>query len=107
MHRVFTIDIDGTPAMALNASNLSHAHAICAFSDFRLDLKGLTSGGTRFCTDDSSITARPANDAEVSAFAYASSKAPLTDEITFVFLLDIDRGILDRAIVQLRHHKRC
>lgn len=104
LYHIFTIDIDGKPTATLNAPNLSHARSICALPDFRSDMKGLTSGGTRFCTDASCITVRPANDAELSAFAFATRDAVATDTMTFVFLIDVDCVIPDGAAGQLREY---
>jgi hypothetical protein len=106
LYKIFTIDIDGKPTTALNAPNLSHARAICALPDFRFDMKGLTSGGTRFCTDASCITARPANEAELAAFVFATRGAAVTDTMTFVFLINVDRSIPNAAVAQLREHNR-
>jgi hypothetical protein len=99
---IFTVDIGGKPTTVLNAPNASHARAICALPDFRSDLKGLTSGGTRICTDASCITVRSANDAEIAAFEYATRDAPATDSIVFVFLVEVDCPFPDVTVAQLQ-----
>jgi hypothetical protein len=95
---IFTVDVDGRPLIAFNASGMEEAQGIAALSEFRSDLEELTSRGLRICSHTSCIAVRSATDAEISAFQSALEGASASDAATFVFLVEID-GVLLSVIV--------
>jgi hypothetical protein len=89
--KVFTLDINGRPALALQAHDIEFARGICGVSDFRLDLSEITSGGVAVCPADSAFKLRPATKEETAAFKRAIGLAPPADDFTFAFLIEVDR----------------
>jgi hypothetical protein len=89
--KVFTLDINGRPTLALQAHDIEFARGICALSDFRLDLSEITSDGVTVCPEDSVFKLRSATKEEVATFNRAISRAPLADDLTFAFLINVDR----------------
>jgi hypothetical protein len=91
--KIFTLEIDGKPTLALEAHDIGFARGICALSDFRLDLSEITSGGVTVCPANSEFKLRLATKKEVAAFNRAIALAPREDDFTFVFLIAVDRVV--------------
>lgn len=89
--KIFTLDINGTPTLALQAQDIEFARGMCAVPDFRLDLHEITSNGVPVCPVDSVFGLRPATEKEVAAFERAVGLAPAADDFTFVMLIKVDR----------------
>ncbi|KRR18691.1 hypothetical protein [Bradyrhizobium retamae] len=89
--KIFTLDINGRPTLALQAQNIEFARGMCAVPDFRLDLYEITSDGVPICPVDSVFGLRPATKKEVAAFERAVGLAPAADDFTFVMLIKVDR----------------
>jgi hypothetical protein len=90
-HKIFTLDINGRPTLALQAPNIEFARGMCAVPDFRLDLCEMTSDGVAVCPADSLFELRPATKEEVAAFKRAVGLALPADDFTFAFLIKVDR----------------
>lgn len=88
--KIFTLEIDGKPTLALEAHDIGFARGICALSDFRLDLSEITSGGVTVCPANSVFKVRSATKEEAAAFNRAISLAPRQDDFTFAFLIAVD-----------------
>lgn len=88
--QIFVLEIDGKPALAFEAAGLEEAHEIIRDADLRTDLCALTSAGVPICTAAATLTARPANDDEAASFERAVHLAPVSDEPTMAFLIQVD-----------------
>jgi hypothetical protein len=89
--KIFTLDINGRPTLALPAQDIEFARGMCTVPDFRLDLYEITSDGVPVCPADSVFGLRPATKKEVAAFERAVGLAPVADDFTFVMLVKVDR----------------
>jgi hypothetical protein len=95
--RIFTLEIDGRPTLAFEASGLAEANEICADADFRSDLRALTSNGVAICAEGAALTPRAALQDEIAAFQRAVGLAPPSDQPTTVFLIKVD-GVMVVAV---------
>ena len=95
--RIFTLEIDGRPTLVFEATGLAEANEICVDTDFRSDLRALTSDGVAICADGATLTPRLAVQDEIAAFQRAVGLAPPSDEPTTVFLIKVD-GVIVVAI---------
>ena len=87
---VFTLEIDGRPTLAFEASDVTAASEICADPDLRLDLISLTSNGLPICALEASLTSRPATAEEFASFQRAVELAPPSLQPTMAFLIKVD-----------------
>jgi hypothetical protein len=67
--RVFTLEVDGRPILAFEASGTREAQKLCQESWLHNDLSILTSGGVRLRTAKSKLSVRPASPDEATVFA--------------------------------------
>ena len=88
--RTYTLEIDGRPTLALEATSIAEAHAICSDPDFQLDLTTLTSDGIPILGLTSRLMPRAATEQEAAAFQRAVELAPPSDEPTIAFLINVD-----------------
>jgi hypothetical protein len=95
--RIFTLEIDGRPTLVFEATGLTEANEICVDTDFRSDLRALTSEGVAICAEGATLVPRPAAQAEIAAFQRAVGLAPPSDEPTTVFLIKVD-GVMVVAV---------
>jgi hypothetical protein len=95
--QIFTLEVNGKPTLVLEATGLAEAREICLDADLRTDLSALTSEGIPICVEDTTLTARPAVQAEIAAFKRAVELAPASDEPTMAFLIKID-GVVVVAV---------
>jgi hypothetical protein len=95
--RIFTLEIDGQPILAFEATGLMEAREISLYADLRTDLNALTSEGIPICVEGSTLVARPAVQDEIAAFKRAVEMAPASDEPTMAFLIKIDAIVVVTA----------
>ena len=95
--RIFTLEIDGRPTLAFEATGLPEANEICSDDSFRSDLHALTSNGVAICAEGATLAPRPAAQEEIAAFRRAVGLAPPSDEPTTVFLIKVD-GVMVVAV---------
>lgn len=88
--KVFTLEIDGRPSLAFDATSIEQAMGICALDEFRADLVGLTTHGAPLCGEGAAFIVRDAASTEVAAFQHALQRAEAADGPTFAFLIPVD-----------------
>ena len=88
--RVFTLDVDGRPTLAFEASCTREAQEICKGAWLRDDLIVLSSGGVPICSDQSKLSVRPATDDEVVIYEQASEVAKPSDDMVLAYLIELD-----------------
>jgi hypothetical protein len=94
-HRIFALDINGTPTLCFNAADAYEATGICSLDEFRADLMTLSSGGKAICDEVAVLAVRLANEQEITAFRKAATQETASDPV-FVFLIATDGvAILD------------
>jgi hypothetical protein len=90
LNPVFTIEVDGRPTLAFEASRIREAHKICKGTWLRDDLIVLSSGGVPICGDRSKLTVRPAIDEEVAIYEHAAEMATPSDDMLLAYLIELD-----------------
>ena len=88
--RVFTLEVDGKPTLAFEASRTGEAQEICKEAWLRDDLIVLSSGGVPICGDRSKLSVRPATDEEVVIYEQAVEVAKPSDDMVLAFLIELD-----------------
>jgi hypothetical protein len=88
--QIFTLEIDGKPTLAFEATGITEAREICRDADLRSDLCALTSDGISICSERATLRPRPALQEEIATFRHAVKVAPASDEPTMAFLIRID-----------------
>lgn len=86
---IYTILVDGKPIVALEAKGREAAE-LCREEWFRADLCALSSNGEPICGIGSKLQARPAIEEERIRYQEASKEAEVSDEILFVYLVELD-----------------
>ena len=86
---IYTILVDGKPVVALEARGREAAE-LCREEWFRSDLCALSSNGEPLCGIGSKLQARPAHEDERARFLEGSKEAKTSDDILFVYLVDLD-----------------
>jgi hypothetical protein len=86
---VYTILADGKPIVALEA-NGREATELCKEDWFRSELSALASNGEPLCGSGSKLQSRPAAAEERIMFQEASKEVGVSDEILFVYLVELD-----------------
>ena len=86
---IYTILVDGKPVVALEARGREAAE-LCREEWFRSDLCALSSNGEPLCGIGSKLQARPALEDERTRFREGSKEAKTSDDILFVYLVDLD-----------------
>lgn len=88
--QVFTLEVDGRPTLAFEASGTKEARTICQESWLLNDLSILTSGGARLRTAQSKLAVRPASPDEATIFAFVANTMKPSDDMTLAYLVDLD-----------------
>ena len=87
---IFTIVVDGKPTVSFEARQLREASELCTAEWLRADLNTLNSNGVPLCGIGSKLRARIANEAEREIYRQAASGAEASDDILFVYLVELD-----------------
>lgn len=91
---IFTVEIDGKPVLAFEASSEPEARALIELDEFRGDLTLVRSNGAPVFDGASKLIARQASDDEADTYRYASKVNSAEEAPTFVFLVHVDGLIL-------------
>ena len=87
---IFTVEINGTPTVALQAARHKHAESLCEQDWFRSDLSTLRSNGSPLWDASAIINVRLATLAEAVRYRQATQSTEPSDDINVVYLVDID-----------------
>jgi hypothetical protein len=88
--RVFTLEVDGRPTLAFEASGTREARQICQESWLLNDLSILRSGGARLRTAKSKLSVRPASPDEATVFGLVANRMNAFEEMVLAYLVDLD-----------------
>jgi hypothetical protein len=88
--RVFTLEVDGRPTLAFEASRTREAQEICKGEWLRDDLIVLSSGSVPICGDRSKLSVRPATDEEFVIYEQAAEMAKPSDGMVLAYLIELD-----------------
>jgi hypothetical protein len=88
--RVYTLEVDGRPTLAFEASRTREAQEICKGEWLRDDLIVLSSGSVPICGDRSKLSVRPATDEEVVIYEQAAEMAKPSDGMVLAYLIELD-----------------
>lgn len=88
--KVFTLEIDGQPIMAFDASSIDEARGICALPEFHADLATLKRHGKPLLGDGAVFATREASAMEVVSFNHAMAGAGPSEGPTMTFLVPVD-----------------
>ena len=89
--RVFTLEADGRPVLAFEASNFREAQQLCKERWLRDDLMALKSAGAPLGTALSKLSARLASPEEAIIFDRAVTAGnPQSDDLILAYLVELD-----------------
>jgi hypothetical protein len=88
--RVFTLEVDGRPTLAFEASGTRDAQQICKESWLVDDLTVLRSAGVPLYTTLSKLAVRVATAEEELIFGQAADVAKPSDDMLLAFLVELD-----------------
>jgi hypothetical protein len=89
--RVFTLEVDGKPTLAFEASGTKEARQISLESWLLNDLSSLTSSGVRLRTAASKLSVRLASPDEATVFALvANNTKSLSEDLVLAYLVELD-----------------
>ena len=87
---IFTIEINGTPTVALQAKRHKDAENLCEQDRLRTDLSTLTSNGRLLWDASAIMKVRLATPAEAVLYRQATQSTEPSDDINVVYLVDLD-----------------
>ena len=90
LSRVFTLEVDGRPTLAFEASRAREAQQICKETWLRDDPILLKSGGASLCSPQSTLSVRPASAEEIIFFEQAAAAAKTSDDMVLAYLVEVD-----------------
>lgn len=88
---IFTIEINGTPTIALQAKRRHEAEQFCEQDRLRADLSTFTSHGLPLCDAKADMRVRLATLTEADLFRKATKSNPASDKPSVVYLVHLDR----------------
>jgi hypothetical protein len=87
---IFTMEINGTPTVALQAKRHKEAEILCEQDRLRTDLSTLTSNGRPLWDASAIMKVRLATPAEAVLYRQATQSTEPSDDINVVYLVDLD-----------------
>jgi hypothetical protein len=87
---IFTVEINGTPIVALQAERHKDAESLCEQNRFRTDLSTITSNGNPLWDASAIMKVRLATPAEAVLYRQATQSTEPSDDIRVVYLVDLD-----------------
>jgi hypothetical protein len=87
---IFTVEINGTPTVALQAERHKHAESLCEQDRFRTNLSTLTSNGSPLWDAGAIMKVRLATPAEAALYRQATQPTEPSDDINVVYMVDLD-----------------
>ena len=88
--RVFTLEADGRPILAFEASGTREAQQLCQESWLLNDLSILTSSGARLRTAKSKLSVRLASTDEATIFRLVADATIPSADMVLAYLVDLD-----------------
>jgi hypothetical protein len=88
--RVFTLEVDGKPTLAFEATGTRDAQQLCQESWLLNDLSILTSAGVRLRTVKSKLTVRAASPDEATIFRLVANAENPSDDMVIAYLVKLD-----------------
>jgi hypothetical protein len=88
--RVFTLEADGRPILAFEASGTREAQQLCQESWLLNDLSILTSSGARLRTAKSKLCVRLASTDEATIFRLVANAEGPSDDMVIAYLVKLD-----------------
>ena len=89
--RVFTLEVDGRPILAFEASGTKEARQLCQELWLHNDLSISTSGGVRLRTAKSILSVRLASPDEATVFGLVANMTKNSSEdMVLAYLVDLD-----------------
>jgi hypothetical protein len=89
---VFTVEVDGRPILAFEASGTRRAQQLCKETWLNDDLTMLKSGGVSLRTANSELSVRPATTEEAIVFVRVAGTTKPNDDLTLAYLVNLDGG---------------
>ena len=86
---IFTIEVNGTPTVALQAKWHQDAESLCE-DRLRSDLSTLTSNGIPLCDASATLKVRLAKPVEAALYRQAMQSPEPSDDVNIVYLVDLD-----------------
>jgi len=90
-HSLFTIEVNGTPTVVLQAKRHRDAERFCEQHQLRAELSTLTSNGIPLCDTSATMKVRLATAEEASHYRQATQSTEPSLDIDVVYLVDFDR----------------
>jgi hypothetical protein len=87
---VFTVEINGTPTVALHAKRHHEAERFCEQGRLRADLSTFKSHGVPLCNAKANMKVRLATLTESNLYRKVTKSNPPSDEFTVAYLVDLD-----------------
>jgi hypothetical protein len=87
---IFTMEINGTPTVALQAKRHKDAESLCEQDRLRTDLSTLTCNGSPLWDASAIMNVRLATPAEAVLYRQATQSTEPSDDINVVYLVDLD-----------------
>jgi hypothetical protein len=87
---IFTIEINGKPALAVQAKKHREVEALCEKDGLRAHVSELTSHGVPLCDARSILRVRLAHSDEAALYRQATESNEPSDDIRIVYLVDVD-----------------
>ena len=88
--RVFTLEADGRPILAFEASGTREAQQLCQESWLLNDLSILTSSGARLRTAKSKLSVRLASTDEATIFRLVADARVPSADMVLAYLVELD-----------------
>ena len=88
--RVFTLEADGRPILAFEASGTREAQQLCQESWLLNDLSILTSSGARLRTAKSKLSVRLASTDEATIFRLVADATIPSADMVLAYLVELD-----------------
>ena len=85
---IFTIEVDGKPAVAFEARQVREAAELSKEAWFRADLNAVNSNGAPLCGIGSKLRARISNEPEREIYRAAAEVTEASDDIVYLVELD-------------------
>ena len=85
---VFTVEINGTPTVALEAKRHQEAERFCEQERLRADLSNITSDSVPLFDAKANLKVRLANPGEVELYRQAKHSNPSSDGLNVMYLVD-------------------
>ena len=87
---IFTIEVNGTPTVALQAKRHKDAEHLCEHDRLRTKLSSLTSHGIPLCDASATMKVRLATAEEAVLYRQATRSTEPSSDTNVVYLVDLD-----------------